>query len=396
MASSKFQVIEHTIPCQPIREYHRAVKPDSPALQLACYEPLWEHLLTLKTVKIKAIWIADCSHQGASGVLNQHSLGDDPNWFDHSRDLLFMVNHFRDLIKPPVMGIAHIFSCAQFVPLSMMHLRLFNSLVFVEPMIQVERPSKPGSRSPALWTSSRPDVWSSLQDAERYIRGSAFWRTWDPKAVDQYIQFGLRPVPTALYPNSSPSAITLTTTKAQEAWTYLRLNVTQDNSGGNYREHFLAADLAPIPRDGHNNNPDYMTVCPWSCIAFEYLPYMRPSVLFIFGEKSHINVPQRRAAKLERTGKGLRGNGGVAGGRVVAEILTGASHMAPLEKVHDTARVLSTWLASQIELYQTEKVFWYHKYNSQKSERNQMALSAEWIKCVRQPVDTKRTRKSRL
>ncbi|KAL4779049.1 toxin biosynthesis protein [Aspergillus varians] len=428
MASSKFRVIEHHIPCQSIREYHRAVKPDSPDLQLAvkqyiplgnstasdgdeitiiaghangipkeCYEPLWENLLALTSVKIKAIWIADCSHQGASGVLNEHVLGDDPNWFDHSRDLLFMVNHFRDLIKPPVVGIAHSFSCSQFVHLSMMHPRLFQTLVFVEPMIQVESPSKPGGPSPALWTSSRPELWPSLQDAEKYIRGSAFWRTWDPKAVDRYIQFGLRSVPTALYPNSSSGAVTLATTKAQEAWTYLRLNTApRDDSSGNHGERFLTADLAPIPKDGHNNSPDYVTVCPWSCIAFEYLLYMRPSVLFIFGEKSHINTPQRRADKLERTGKGLGGNGGVAGGRVMTEILTGASHMAPLEKVHDTARIISTCLASQIELYQTEKVFWDRKYNSQKSERNQMALSAQWMKYVKQPVDTKRTRTSTL
>jgi hypothetical protein len=41
-AMMKFQVIEHTIPCQSIREYHRAGKSDNPALQLAVkqYIPL--------------------------------------------------------------------------------------------------------------------------------------------------------------------------------------------------------------------------------------------------------------------------------------------------------------------------------------------------------------------
>jgi hypothetical protein len=41
-AMMKFQVIEHTIPCQSIREYRRAGKSDHPALRLAVkqYIPL--------------------------------------------------------------------------------------------------------------------------------------------------------------------------------------------------------------------------------------------------------------------------------------------------------------------------------------------------------------------
>ncbi|KAL4937734.1 hypothetical protein BDV06DRAFT_232381 [Aspergillus oleicola] len=427
MVPSRFKVVEHTIPSQSIREYHHAVKPASPALQLAikqyipldnltpgsddltviaghangipkeCYEPLWEELLSsLAYVKIKAIWIADCVHQGVSGVLNEHSLGNDPNWFDHSRDLLFMVNHFRELIQPPIVGIAHSFSCSQFVHLSIMHPRLLHSLVLLEPMIQVESPSKPGGPNPARWTSSRPDVWPSREDAERYIRESSFWRRWDPRSTDQYIQYGLRPAPTVLYPNSDPGAMTLVTTKAQEAWTYLRLNaVPQHNDGGGTTERFLAVDLAKVPREGDNNNSNYLFVCPWSCIAFEYLPYLRPSVMFIFGEKSHINVPERRGDKLERTGTGIGGSGGIAAGCVKAYILPGTSHMAPLEKVHDTAQAISAWLGSQVGAYQSEKAFW-DNYDSKKSESNEMALSSEWMDKVKQPVDINRESKSRL
>ncbi|BCS30658.1 uncharacterized protein APUU_80961S [Aspergillus puulaauensis] len=35
MAFSNFKVVEHIIPCQAIREYHHAVKPNTPDLQLA-------------------------------------------------------------------------------------------------------------------------------------------------------------------------------------------------------------------------------------------------------------------------------------------------------------------------------------------------------------------------
>ncbi|OGM41470.1 hypothetical protein ABOM_010073 [Aspergillus bombycis] len=379
MTTSQFQVKEHTIPCQSIREYHHAVKGVDPPLQLAvkqyiplnnlnpspdditiiaghangipkeCYEPIWDDLLRLTRVKIKAIWMADCSHQGASGVLNEQILGDDPNWFDHSRDLLLMVNHFRDQIQPPI-------SC----------------LPGTHDPSGKSQPAR--GPSPARWTSTRPDEWPSQQDAETHIRRNPFWRRWDPRAVNAYIQFGLRPVPT-----SSSGAVTLTTTKAQEAWTYLRFNPTP-HVGSDLTERFLNPDLAVTAKEGDNHNPNYVTVCPWSCIAFEFLPYVRPSVLFVFGEKSHINLPARRRDKLERMGVGLGGSGGLAAGRVHAEVLPGSSHMAPLEKVQDTARLISLWLEAQLELYLKEREFWGCQYNSGKSEQDGRVLSAQWMK----------------
>jgi hypothetical protein len=50
-------------------------------LQQEAYEPLWEELgLHLKD-KLKAIWFADCAHQGASGIFNEGLLGDDRKYF---------------------------------------------------------------------------------------------------------------------------------------------------------------------------------------------------------------------------------------------------------------------------------------------------------------------------
>lgn len=79
--------------------------------------------------RIRSISIADCSHRCASGVLNEGIQGDDgmlvccshrtgdlippADWFDHSRDLLSMVNHFRESMRPPIIGVAHSMVCAQ-------------------------------------------------------------------------------------------------------------------------------------------------------------------------------------------------------------------------------------------------------------------------------------------
>ncbi|PWY78803.1 hypothetical protein BO83DRAFT_396814 [Aspergillus eucalypticola CBS 122712] len=378
-------VTEHTIQCPSLREYHHG--------------PLWDDLLATSKVNIKAIWFADYANQGASGVLNEDKLGDDrdllalfskllntaddsllANWFDHSRDLLSMVTHSQDQIQPPIAGRPFL----PHAPPSLPHPHLSRA------MIQIESPNKLGGRSPALWASTRPDLWPSR---------NPLWRRWDSRAVAKYIENGLRSVPTALYPLDPPSSngkmsnpkvtpnsVTLTTTKAQEAWTYLRFN---DRSSGS-AERFLSLDLATSAKEGTNNHPSYVATCPWTSLAFEFLPYIRPSVLFVWGEKIHINTPgARRDDKLLRVGTGLGGSGHVRAGMVRDEVVKGASHTVPFEEVGETAGVVSDWLVEQGKRYMEEKKFW-GKYDSQKSER-------EWMEYVKLPVDTKRERKgSRL
>ncbi|RAH72603.1 uncharacterized protein BO66DRAFT_436269 [Aspergillus aculeatinus CBS 121060] len=299
--NSQFRIIEHTIPCSSIREYHHAAKTDKP-LQLAikqytplnntspsqdgisiiaghangipreCYEPLWDEMMISFEGKIKAIWFADCSNQGASGVLNEDNLGDDRETHLH------------------------------------MHYSLNDGKGFADHGHYSELCSSVNNASSALYPLNAPR----------------------------------RPL--------LPDAVTLTTTKAQEAWKYLRLNATPQKDGDNKSgfltrtERFLGPDLAISAKEGDNNNRSYVTVCPWSCIAFELLPYVRPPVFLIFGEKSHINTPARRQDKLDRVGTGLGG-----GGQVRAEVLFGTSHMAPLEKMHDTACLMSGWLDSQLK-----------------------------------------------
>jgi hypothetical protein len=109
--SFPFQIIDHIIPGQHIREYphstkgkqetpHRiAIKQYIPidrptpiqenAITIIgspgngspkeAYEPLWQDLYTeliRKGIPLRGIWIADISNQGASGVLNEYIQGD--------------------------------------------------------------------------------------------------------------------------------------------------------------------------------------------------------------------------------------------------------------------------------------------------------------------------------
>jgi pimeloyl-ACP methyl ester carboxylesterase len=169
MATFPFRITEHKIPCQHIREYphatahsqetpfHLAIKqytplanPNTPlgaitiiaaqanAMPKETYEPLWEDLLShceQLGLRIRNIWIADMAHQGASAVHNEEWMGNEPHWFDHSRDLLHMINCFRDDMSRPIVGIGHSVGAAQLVFLSLMHPRLLTSLVLIEPWL---------------------------------------------------------------------------------------------------------------------------------------------------------------------------------------------------------------------------------------------------------------------
>ncbi|KAL3449708.1 Alpha/beta hydrolase family-domain-containing protein [Aspergillus insuetus] len=428
MASAKFKVIEHTIPCQSIREYHRAVKPNTPpsALRLAikqyiplrksttpspddvtiiaghangipkeCYEPLFEELLFSSSTKfnIKAIWFADCAHQGASGVLNERVLGDDPSWFDHSRDLLLMVNHFRDEIQPPIVGIAHSFSCAQLIHLSISHPRLFQSLILLEPTIQSEPPIQRGGRNPALWASTRCGRWTSRQDAEKYIRGHPYWRGWDARCVEGYVRFGLRAADTGDGDGDGSAAggVTLKTNKAQEAWTFLRFNGAVPSPSPSPSRGNTGIDTNTTDTNqAIDAKADFHASAPWPVLAYELFPYIRPTVLYVFGSKSQMNVPARRAEKLQRTGIGHGGSGGMAAGLnlVRAEVLEGASHMVPLERVAETAGVVAAWVEEQVGVFRAERGFWEGFDGAVKSEEKEgvLGLSERWMRDVREPL----------
>lgn len=76
------------------------------------------------------MWIADAANLGASGIQNEELLGDDreciltsvlsinglthpASWFDHSRDLMCMINQFRGEMPQPIVGIGHSMGAGQ-------------------------------------------------------------------------------------------------------------------------------------------------------------------------------------------------------------------------------------------------------------------------------------------
>ena len=105
-----------------------------------------------------------------------------------------------------------------------MHPRLFSTVILMEPMIQRDVPAGTNAAMPS---SFRPDLWPSRAAAEASFRKGRFFKSFDERVLNNILKYGLREVPTAVYPLSTTTeqgAVTLTTTKHQEVWTYLRPN----------------------------------------------------------------------------------------------------------------------------------------------------------------------------
>lgn len=104
------------------------------------YEPFFESLyLALKEkhgLLVSSIWIADHCVGGASALLNEEVLGNDVSWFDHSRDVLCMVNAFRGEMKRPLVGLGHSMGGAQAVAAATFHPRLFEAVSPGSPALE--------------------------------------------------------------------------------------------------------------------------------------------------------------------------------------------------------------------------------------------------------------------
>ncbi|KAL9124321.1 MAG: hypothetical protein Q9217_006339 [Psora testacea] len=358
------------------------------------YEPLWEdlyHCLREQGQEVQSIWIADVTHQGVSGVLNENKIGNDPSWNDHPRDLLYMINHFRHEMPRPLVGVGHSMGGNHLVNLSLMHPRLLVTLILIDPIIQGKSfaqtsapfdPSEPNPRSAAVRSSTfRRDIWRSRAEAAASFRQSKFYQSWDPRVLDRWIKHGLRELPTAAYPGNASTTrgpaetpVTLSTPRHQEVFTFLRPNFSNpfDSVTGQLSvNRTLVPDLDPQAEDIY---PFYRPEPP---IIFDQLPHLRPSALYIFGGMSPMAPPEARKAKLERTGTGVGGSGGMKYGRVKEVVLEEGGHLMPFKNVGEVAKQAAEWLVSEVETWQKREGEWKRQWQVKSREEKTM-ITKEW------------------
>jgi pimeloyl-ACP methyl ester carboxylesterase len=225
--------------------------------------------------------------------------------------------------------------------LALSHPRLFRSLILLDPVITLSN----SGIGPAIASTTRRDLWDSQDAAASKFAQSKFYRAWDPRVLNLWTAHGLRDLPTELYPSSEQGdkRVTLTTTKHQELFTFLRPT---------YR-----SEPYTLPDYDRPQYPGYPFYRPEPRYAYSRLPELRPSVLYVFGAESDLSTPAERRAKMERTGTGLGGSGGAERGRV-KEVVLDCGHLVAMERVPQCAEAIAGFLEGEVDSWKREqKVF---------------------------------------
>ncbi|MCJ1418182.1 hypothetical protein MMC32_004528 [Xylographa parallela] len=311
-----------------------------------CYEPFFDDLLQ-SGLRIRAIWAADAAHSNASYVLNEELIGDEPGFCDASRDFTHMINHFQQLMPPPLVGIGQSAGSLVIADIAIKHPRLLAGLVLMEPTVGpgLDQPSdlRRIYSSMAVLSAKRRDTWTSREAARKSLRRTAVYGRYDPRAFERMIEFELRDIPKSS--TSSEPSVTLTTPKQMEVCTFLRPDP---------------------PLAGYPESPDYATEDGDSFIANGFyrpelpllnhgLPSVYPSTLYVWGKDSPIANSEAPQFCLETTGSGRGGRGGSKSGQVQEAWVEGATHFLPLEKPAATAQIIAPWLKAEISRWDKER-----------------------------------------
>lgn len=233
-----------------------------------------------------------------------------------------------------------------------------------------------GHANPAQMSAFRHDLWPSRAEATASFKKNKFYQSWDERVFDRWIEYGLRDLPTALYPeyqqDPKSTPVTLTTTKHQEVFSYARPkpNFEGQAPGGNLtvnrQTHPDLVGASPLP-----------FYRPESELMFHNLAHIRPAVLFMFGGQSPLSIPEARDLKMKLTGTGAGGNGGAAQGRVQQAFFENVGHLIPFEVVNECAQSAADFLASEVQRWQKEEAEFKQAWES-KGKKERTTLTKEW------------------
>lgn len=248
----------------------------------------------------------------------------------------------------PIVGIGHSLGGNMLVNLALLHPRLMTTLILLDPVIS-QHGSSPTGPNVAQASTFRRDLWPSRAEAEASFRKSRFYSSWDHRVLDRWCEYGIRETPSLMYPDENVS-VTLTTTKHQECFTFLRPSWEAMSEGGlEITNRELIPDMAP---DSKVRYPFYR---PEPSNTLARLGEVRPGVLFIFGETSDMSFPEARKQKVDLTGYGIGGSGGAKEGRVKEKVLEGVGHLVAMEASDKCAEAAADWLNQELKIYEAEK-----------------------------------------
>lgn len=376
MSEHLFNITSHIIPASHIRGFSRGIQDEQnghlrlslkqyvprnrepqtgdPTLILShgigstkeSYEPFLDELIA--HLPIRGAWAFDAINHGASYLLNEDIIGDEPHWLDGARDVLHIVNTFAPQMPPPIYGIGQSWGCVSIVLASHFHQRLFTGMVLIEPVFETgfrfqsygaARPRGDSQHRMSL-QARRRDMWSSRDEAAAKLRRVPYYAVFDPRVFERVVKYDLRDMPTQQHPH----AVILTTPKAQEVYSYARPDPP-----------FPGYEAAP----DHKTRPENTVVVPGFYRGEvkhlkRVLPQILPSILYLWGTESDIGNSAYPQTVIDQTGVGDEGNGGTASGKVQSKYVRGAYHAIHLEMPRRVAEDIGQWLKMELEKWHEE------------------------------------------
>lgn len=253
--------------------------------------------------------------------------------------------------------------------MALIHPRLFQSVIFLDPVLVDEHPPGPNA---AMLASKRRERWTSRKEAEASFRKSPLFQTFDARVLEALLRYGLK--------EDDNGSVVLTTPKAQEAWSYVRSHFhpipspeSQTLEARN-RERLLNPEFLPFEHA-------FMFARGETAMLVQMLPHLRPRTLYIFGERSQFMTKEQRQKILEKTGIGRSGNGGVADGGTEMKVMEKRSHFLCFEDPQETGKEISAWLLKEKARWKFGEHFWA-TINTGKSKNDRKELSDQWIEMV--------------
>ncbi|PIG79397.1 hypothetical protein AARAC_007619 [Aspergillus arachidicola] len=115
--------------------------------------------------------------------------------------------------------------------------------------------------------------------------------------------------------------------------------------------------------------------------TFFRLRTLRPSVIWVLGEKSYLRLDEiREGTKI--CGHGIGGSEGDSQGKVKKEVIPKGSHLFPFENVAEAAEISSAWLGQEVQSFVVAEKQWAEKRQSM-NKRDHLVLGEDWFKTIK-------------
>ncbi|KAI0037033.1 Alpha/beta hydrolase fold-1 [Vararia minispora EC-137] len=198
------------------------------------WEPVLEDLFGLigavksvggRTAKIREAWAIGCPNHGDGGIWNEETLaeGYTPfDWSEFGRSIHLVLAGLGkgvgvDFSQRKLVGVGHSMGAIAIVLATTWHPFVrWHSAILVEPMFVWPGCYERVNRILVESAPKRRDIWPDKETAHKQFLQR--FKSWDPRVIELYVRYGLRDLPSKLYPDQT--GVTLKCNKRSEAETY--------------------------------------------------------------------------------------------------------------------------------------------------------------------------------